>query len=407
MTGTMNKSDIQYECDELAEVDWQEVRRLVGKSVPPLAEKEVKEAIKKQEAGKLKAPYLKVGLVDGDLVLRIKDGSKHISDVILVEAENVGRQSDVVELSGPEQKQVDDYRRAKETLPERTKEFLQQFREQLKQVDDLAGEIKDRSGAVVFSPVTNAHEVGEIATCRGRIEAIYDDLERILRAEVKEALMDPHRNGTFAKCPACAQGDLRAELLSIASKCWTAANNHYGQMEGIVKQCQSSLAIARQLESKAVKVCSGASTARDAELETLQGITTQLESDLRGVLNLFNAANSAGHFVEFVGNKTRDAEKENATLESRHLLLNQVINQAKLIAGRSKDVHGKFDEIHNQAVSAVSHLDKQLAKDEEFKPLLKKIVEINKQVELKRKEWDHDVTTALKGFEKMKKLVAT
>ncbi|MEO0481993.1 MAG: hypothetical protein AAF138_00015 [Planctomycetota bacterium] len=78
MAATMNKSDVKYEEKNIKNVDWNQVRTLMGKSVPTVAMQSVKGFAKSNPKA-----YVKVGLIKKDLYLRVKDGSKHLDDIKL------------------------------------------------------------------------------------------------------------------------------------------------------------------------------------------------------------------------------------------------------------------------------------------------------------------------------------
>ena len=75
---TMNKADVKYEEKNIKNVDWNQVRALMGKSVPTVAMQSVKAFGKSNPKA-----YVKVGLIKKDLYLRVKDGSKHLDDIKL------------------------------------------------------------------------------------------------------------------------------------------------------------------------------------------------------------------------------------------------------------------------------------------------------------------------------------
>ncbi|MEM9198725.1 MAG: hypothetical protein AAGD12_12860 [Pseudomonadota bacterium] len=57
---------------------------LAGRSLPSAVTSAIKDAVKRQKAKELKDPEVKVGLIKGNLYLRLKDGSSHLDDFLLV-----------------------------------------------------------------------------------------------------------------------------------------------------------------------------------------------------------------------------------------------------------------------------------------------------------------------------------
>jgi len=81
----MNKSDVIFKVDNIQTmpVNMQALQKSTLLTPLPFA-KDIKRSINTIKNSKsYKKPYLKVGFVNNDLFLRIKDGSKHLADVKL------------------------------------------------------------------------------------------------------------------------------------------------------------------------------------------------------------------------------------------------------------------------------------------------------------------------------------
>lgn len=412
MPATMKKANRQYECDDLNTIDWGRIKTCTGKAIPGLAKKEVNDIIKQTAKGKYKAPYAKLGLVNGDMVLRVKDGSKHLSDIILATAADLaGGAAAAPTLSATDQRSVDAYRQAKDNLPVQTKVFVGRFRTALTTAKNKLNDLKDFVNPVMKLAVPPEQAARELQRASDRLQELRDmetDLTDTLRDDVKVALMDPHRNGPWASCPAAATGELRKELITNAGKCWTTANSHYSQMEGIIKQVNSMVKLGDGFLEKAQNVANQTSSKRDAALASLGKVATNLRKDLDDVTSIYeNNANSSRRFLDFVNNKYAAASAKDATLDMKHSLIEQVINQSKLLSGRTKDIHSTVATIQREATEAATGLEKSQQKDNDFKPLIKLLVEIKKEAEKLKKKWDDDLTAGLKKYQDMKKLVAT
>jgi hypothetical protein len=80
-TGTMKKKDVYYKVIDFKnkKVEWPKIVAIAGVLEPTL-KKDVEEY---KEDGNLEEPYLKLGRVKKTLVMRIKDGKKHIGEWVL------------------------------------------------------------------------------------------------------------------------------------------------------------------------------------------------------------------------------------------------------------------------------------------------------------------------------------
>lgn len=405
MVATMKKADKQYECEDLSKIDWSVIKGITGKPIPAIAEKMVKDVIKLIPK-KYTAPYGKLGVVDGDTVLRLKDGNTHIADLILVEAgETKGSNAQPAQLTAPEQQAVDRYRQAKEALPGEVKAQLQRLEGELQWVDAEVDRIKNSSAAVLNLP--SHQQAVEILVIGDRNRQANQRLQgmRDLLDHTRTQIMDPHRSGDFAKAPDAAQGDLRKEILATAMKCWTSANATFSKMEGLIKQAESLCRMADATVLAAQKQVSGAVTAGQARLKTLEDRTTELETEYQRIFSGFDGKNTASDLQRFVEGKTKSAAA--VGLDGKHEYLAQVIAQMKLVAGKSQQVYAGLDQIHQQAKATASDVDKGSRGLPLVKPILERLAKVTKDCEKAKKTWGEGLAAGVKAFENMKVLVGT
>jgi hypothetical protein len=405
MVATMQKANKQYECEDLSQIDWSTIKRITGKPIPAIAEKMVKDVIKLTPK-QYKAPYGKLGVIDGDTVLRLKDGSTHIADLILVKAgETPPAKNEPAQLTAQEQQAVDRYRQAKEGLPDEVKAQLQLLMAQLESVDAEVDRIKNSCEAVLKAPVhQQAVEMRAITDRRqqadDRLQAMRDLMDR-----TRTQLMDPHRSGEFAKPPDAAQGDLRKEVLAIAMKGWTGANSTFSKMEGVIKQAESLCRMAASAVLAAQNNVGGAVTAGQARLKALQDTTTELENEYQRIFSSFGGKNTASDLQRFVEGKTKSAAA--VDLDGKHEYMAQVISQMKLVAGKSQQVYAGLDQLRQQVATTVGGVDKGARSNPLVKPILERLAKVAKDCEKAKKKWQDDLASGVKSFETMKVLVGT
>lgn len=406
MVATMEKADKQYQCEDLSQIDWNTIKGITRKPIPAIAQKMVKDVIK-QTPKKYKAPYAKLGLVNGDLVLRIKDGSTHVADLVLVEAGQTPQQNNApVQLSNQEQREVDRYRQAKEDLPTETKTRFQTMERELAKVDDAVANAKDRCEAIGRQPPE--HQQGTMRAILDEQQTAHQLLQgmRNLLADTTTTVMDPHRNGQFDSAPDCAKGDLRKELLTLAGKCWTAANSNFGKMEGAIKRAESLCRMVDSMVASAQSNVQGNMTRGQAALQTITDTTSELENEYQRIFSGFDGKNTASHLIGFIDNKMELAVNATA-LDVKHGYLDQVVNQLKIVAGRTKRVYAELDQVQQQATQTANGVEKANRSHPLIKPILARLAKLAKDCESAKKSWGADLATATKGFEKMKTLVGT
>src|SRR5258707_15169650 len=81
MPGKMDKKDVKISYKDPKAVKWDKIQQCSGVIIPSLAKKAVSDAMENKKFKKL---TVKVGLIKGDLFLRIKNGNDHVQDVKLV-----------------------------------------------------------------------------------------------------------------------------------------------------------------------------------------------------------------------------------------------------------------------------------------------------------------------------------
>ncbi|MDZ4782510.1 MAG: hypothetical protein SGJ19_19865 [Planctomycetia bacterium] len=407
MVATMEKADKQYQCEDLNQIDWSAIKGITKKPIPAIAQKMVKDVIK-QTPKKYKAPYAKLGLVKGDMVLRIKDGSAHVADLILVEAADIqqGGGNNPPVLSNQDQRAVDQYRQAKEALPGETKRRLQTMERDLGRLDDSVANIKDRCAAVPKQILENqAAEMQRIRDERQVAQQLMQDLQNMID-DTTTQVMDPHRSGNFAKAPDAAQGDLRKELLVIAGKCWTGANANFSKMEGVIKRAESLIRVADTTIQAAQNNVQGATSRGQAALQTITDTTVELENEYQRIVAVFGNKNTAGHLISFIANKTKNVV-ESQKMDDKHAYLDQVVNQLKLVSGKTKQVYAGLEQVRQQATSTANGVEKANRGHQLIKPILVRLVKVAKDCETAKKTWGADLTKSMKAFEDLKTLVGT
>ena len=83
MAKTMNKSDVLYRAKATA-FDFNQFKQHAKKQPSVTVKSAISDAIAAKKNKTMKDPEAKIGLIDGHLFLRIKDGSKHIDDFLIV-----------------------------------------------------------------------------------------------------------------------------------------------------------------------------------------------------------------------------------------------------------------------------------------------------------------------------------
>jgi hypothetical protein len=219
-------------------------------------------------------------------------------------------------------------------------------------------------------------------------------------------VMDPHRKGDFAKAPDAAQGDLRKELLVIAGKGWTGANANFSKMEGVIKRAESLLRVADTTIQAAQNNVQGATNRGQAALQTITDTTTELENEYGRIVAVFGNKNTAGHLISFIANKSKNVA-EATKMDDKHAYLDQVVNQLKLVSGKTKQVYAGLDQVRQQAVSTANGVDKANRGHQLIKPILVRLAKVAKDCETAKKTWESDLAKAVKGFESMKTMVGT
>lgn len=84
MPPAMDNKHVKLKFKDLKTVNWAKIQKCAGITLPKIAKEAVAKAVEGVETRKYKKPYLKVGLIKGNLFMRIKDGAKHVQDVKLV-----------------------------------------------------------------------------------------------------------------------------------------------------------------------------------------------------------------------------------------------------------------------------------------------------------------------------------
>jgi hypothetical protein len=405
MVATMEKADKQYQCEDLNQIDWSAIKGITKKPIPSIAQKMVKDVIKLTPK-KYKAPYAKLGIVNGDTVLRIKDGSTHVADLILVEAGETPVAKPGPQVTNAEQREIDRYRQAKEDLPGQVKIRYQAMERDLQQLDQLTSRIADDCAAIVKRVSYTQQE--ELQAILDRQQQAHDLLQALQdqKDNTTTQLMNPHRNGDFAAAPEAAKDDLRKELLSLAGKCWTLANATFSKMEGLIKRGESQCRLADNAVQTAQSSLQGNISQGQAALKTLTDTTVELETELGKITQTFTAKNTAFHLIEFINNKTEGVINA-ANLDIKHTLLDQVVMQLKIVSGKTKQVNAGLDQIHSQATVAIRTVSKPNQSHQLVKPILARLVKVQKDSEAAKKSWAADLAKAAKGFENIKALVGT
>lgn len=134
MPGTMDKADVKLSYEPLSDVDWSEVAKVVGKAVPQLCKTTVDEVLDGVKTRKYKKPYGKVGLIKKDLYFRIKDGSTHVDDILLVKnwTEPEGGE---IELTKSQEEALDEWIQSRKDLLRLTEEGYEAAKESLKTLE--------------------------------------------------------------------------------------------------------------------------------------------------------------------------------------------------------------------------------------------------------------------------------
>ncbi len=114
MAKTMKKEDVLYRA-KAGQFDFGEFKRHAQRSPTTTIKTAIGDAVKAKKKGEMKEPEAKIGTIDGNLFLRIKDGSKHVEDFLIVKNFDAGA-ADAPVRDNAYKKKVADFIRDRKNL---------------------------------------------------------------------------------------------------------------------------------------------------------------------------------------------------------------------------------------------------------------------------------------------------
>jgi len=405
MVAKMDKADKKYECKDLGAIDWDRIKSITKKPIPTFAKTTIAQIVKQTTAKKYKEPYVKLGLVDGDTVLRVKDGTKHIKDIILVEADE--KTVDAPKLTTPQEKLVDQYRNAYKKLDLDMKSFLGEFTKEVDKVELLLSRVETDAVSVSMQPIEIGR--GVVSEIQKRLQQAEDILvarQKRLNDDVKIATMDPHRTKAGKpddSLPKSLIADLAKEKLPV----WNKANTRWAKLAGMVTQIENKVKTMRILARNAQNSLGRNTDKKTFWKDLLSDTILQLDSEVKAVEHKLTAKNNAPQLLNFIETIMERLLDPKTTNQDKMNGLDNCTEQVKLVHVNGKVLHAAIKSIRTQVQATLNQIPKPQLEDPEFKRPRADLAALFKTALTYGKQWDEGEEAGMKAFKKMTALVGT
>lgn len=401
MTATMNKEDVKLEYTPLSKVKWAEVQQTAGKAVPALAKTTVEEVLEGVASKKYKKPYGKVGLIKKDLWFRIKDGSTHIDDILLVK--------NWKEPSGGDQELTKEQEKGLKTWIDGRKLLLKICEDGLKDAKPHFKTVED--GCEKISIYLDLAKQGSTGTITGTgIEANADKAKNLVK-EVQDALADMkqvHDRDVFPTYDHYRNKDKTPDKsLNIPEALYDeyAAGFYlltvgpvYKALSELIKKAESMLETAKKQYLLIVRWSSEASSALDNYKEEAQGVLDEMteefvkikaEEGMSPFSNLENGLKTDTDNLSTYQSDLLDRLLDNATGK-----ITKAKETMKRILGRMKTVE--------QQVNKLKAFPKPMQSNKDVKPTIVNALTLYKNIGVYVKQQQAYLIKGDKQFQKFR-----
>ena len=401
MAGKMDKKNVKLSFEPLASVKWDQVTQISGKGVPQLCKTTVKEVLAGVKAKKYKKPYGKVGLIGKDMWFRIKDGSTHIDDILLVKNWSMPAGT-AVELTSQQQQGLKAWILTRQGLLKTCSDgvdaaqplfrALQNKCDRLETYLDLAknGSTETITGTGIEANVDKAKELlKDIQTTAAGIKQIHDrDVYPVYST---------HRT---VKSPDSSLGLPQETYDEYAAKFYLqTVGPHFKKLDGYVKQSAALFEAAQKQYLLIVKWSSKAASALDNYKDEAQNLLDQMteeftkikaEEGMSPFSNLENGLSSDTRNISTYAPNLLDRLFDNATGK-----ITKAKETMKRILKRQTTV--------DQQLKKMKAIPKNILGSNDVKPFLVQTLTLHKEVTAYVKQQKTYLAAGAKQFLKLKK----
>lgn len=404
MAKTMDKKDVLYRA-AADKFDLAQVQKISGKAANTAIKTAIADAKKAKKAGTMKAPEAKIGMIEGHLFLRLKDGSTHIDDFLI--AKNFTAPGTPQMKGSAYKKLVDDYIKTRTDAfnklvagEKAVKAKANEIEQILAQVEDMADEAK-RGMFGLNNPADRAD--GKL---REAI-ALAVDAERLFRDECHQPF-DEHRN--FKSPTGVDPADVEEYSRSFYLSQWRPK---YGKAQEYVKLAKTAVAQIRAAAKNARNFADRRDHADANYISMAEELAALAEGErqaatevwgLQPVDSVARAVTEDASRIRGLAEQANLPEKDREALTTRYL---QTSNE-RMVAMKSSYTRlqkhvAKMGEI-TKKVSAIPKPQLKLAK---VKAALLRVAAAQKELAAYAKTSEGHIKAAGKAFAAVKKVAAT
>jgi len=401
MGKTMDKADVKYRAS-IATFDVREVARISGKPVNGAIKTAIENAKKAVKAGTMKAGEGKIGLIDGHLYLRIKDGSSHEDDFLIVKNFTATPTAPVRDQQY--QTKVNDYIRIRTDAFNQLVAGEKEIKTRLARITDLYSQVQDLVEEAKRFGMNNPGD--RAADLLRQAILLAGEAETLFKDEV-HAPFEAHR--TY-KSPAGVED---ADITEYARPWYLAKwRPKYGTADEYRKLCQSTVGQIRAAAKNARNFADHADQTKANYVSMVDELAMQAEGELKaaskvwGLQPIEGVAEALDKDVERITSlkttpKITEQEKEVVAQRNLQTANERVVMMANSLKRLQKHV-AKMEEITSQ----VAQVPKDQLKVGEVKAAIKRIETARKGLATYVKACEKHGKNAAAAFGRVKKAAA-
>lgn len=280
MPKTMNKADVLYRKD-IASFDIAQISKISGKPLNNAVKSALEAAKKAVKSGEMKDGEGKIGLIEGHLFLRIKNGSKHEDDFLLVKNFTPPKDEDKPVRDPAYKKLVSDYIEARTTAYDQLVNGAKAIKAELAKLDEIKDRALDlleeaKSGTFGYNdPGPRADELVKKAVLSTR------EIERLFKEEV-HAPFDLHRN--FASPKGVDNDDIAEYSRSFYLTKWRPV---YGKAEENRRMAETTLGQIRDAAHSTRNFADVRSNKAENYTRLVESLATQAGEEVKAMTKVW------------------------------------------------------------------------------------------------------------------------